>query len=231
MSTDQSTPLSRRERPAKPALTRQVIVAAALAIMREEGLGNVTMRRIAGALDTGAASLYVYVRNSEDLHAEILDALLAPVTAMPAEGETWRERLKDLLARYAGVLLKHPDIARMAMSTLSSGANALSLLDALLGLLQEGGLADRDAAWAVDLLLLHATAHAAEHGNWQASTTIADDFATLSRAIISVDAEVHPNIARVGSELMSGGPVRFPWGLDVLINGLVQTPRPLESET
>jgi len=34
-----------------------------VALMREEGLERVTMRRLAAALDTGPSSLYVYVRN------------------------------------------------------------------------------------------------------------------------------------------------------------------------
>ena len=55
------------------------------AILREEGLSKVTMRRIATALDTGPASLYVYVSDTEDLHAQILDALLGPVTAAAPE--------------------------------------------------------------------------------------------------------------------------------------------------
>ncbi len=72
---------SRRQRPAKPALTRQGIVDAAVSIMQAEGLAKVTMRSVAAALDTGPASLYVYVRDVEDLHAQILDAQLAPVAA------------------------------------------------------------------------------------------------------------------------------------------------------
>src|ERR1700709_360112 len=100
MTTNDSAqaPRSRRERPAKQALTRQGIIDAALVILRDEGLDKVTMRRIAAALDTGPASLYVYVRNTEDLHAQILDALLEPVGA-PATGP-WRDRLKALLTSY-----------------------------------------------------------------------------------------------------------------------------------
>jgi AcrR family transcriptional regulator len=69
----------RRERPAKPALTREGIVAAAVAVMRAEGVERVTMRRLAKELDTGAASLYVYVKDTEELHAAVLDELLAEV--------------------------------------------------------------------------------------------------------------------------------------------------------
>lgn len=47
--------------------------------MQEEGLERVTMRRLAAELDTGLASLYVYVyvRNVAELHGAILDELLA----------------------------------------------------------------------------------------------------------------------------------------------------------
>jgi AcrR family transcriptional regulator len=71
--------VSRRERPAKPALTREGIVATAVEVMQAEGLDRVTMRRIAQELDTGAASLYVYVRNTTELHAAMLEELLGQV--------------------------------------------------------------------------------------------------------------------------------------------------------
>jgi AcrR family transcriptional regulator len=62
MTAQKPAPISRRERPAKPALTREGIVATALEVMRAEGLDRVTMRRLATELDTGAASLYVCSR-------------------------------------------------------------------------------------------------------------------------------------------------------------------------
>ena len=76
MRADAREPRSRRERPAKPALTRAGIVAAAVEVMRSEGLERVTMRRLAQELDTGPASLYVYVANTAELHAAVLDELL-----------------------------------------------------------------------------------------------------------------------------------------------------------
>lgn len=218
---------NRRERPAKPALSREGIIDCALKILHAEGLAKVTMRRIAGELDTGAASLYVYIQNTEDLHAQILDALLASVVPIAAATGTWRDRLKQALSNYMKVLFDHPEIARMAMSTLPSGPNYLSLVEALLGLLKEGEVADRDAAWAVDLLLLYATANAAEHSAWQSSPKAAGNFSALSTAISHADPLVYPHVARLGSELMSGGPERGAWALDVLINGVLGTPRPL----
>lgn len=222
---DENKAPSRRERPAKPPLTREGTIAAALTILANEGLGKVTMRRIAAELDTGAASLYVYIRNTEDLHAQILDALLTRVTLEPLGDGDWRARLKELVLRYLRVLLDYPEMAKMAMSTLPSGPSYMSLVDAILALLKEGGVPDDEAAWAVDILLLYATAQAAEKSAWKASGKSKADFATLETAIREVDAQVYPNIAALGEKLLSGGGNRFEWGLDVLINGILATPR------
>ena len=215
-------PVSRRERPAKPALTRQGIIDAALVILRDEGLSRVTMRRIAAALDTGPASLYVYVRDTEDLHAQILDTLLAPVTAaVPAAG-SWRDRLKALLASYRNILFQHPEIARMALSTQPSGPNYLALGDAILGLLGEGGVSDRPAAWGLDLLLLYPTAVAVEHSSQKSPTQKADDLTALAAQIAIVDAARYPHVARLGDELLSGdGLDRADWAFGVLLDGIL----------
>lgn len=219
-------PRSRRERPAKPALTRQGIIEVALTILRDEGLNKVTMRRIAEALDTGPASLYVYVRNTADLHAQILDALLAGVTqASLAEG-TWRDRVKQVLTRYMLVLYEYPEIARMTLTMHLSGPNYLALLEHILALLQEGGMPDREAAWAVDLLLLYATANAAEHSTRESSAQAADLDSTFVAVITGADASRYPHVARLGNELFSGsGLERFQWGIDALLAGALNFPR------
>src|SRR3954447_2834936 len=107
-------PISRRERPAKPALSRRWIVDTAVRIMRAEGLRKVTMRRLAQELDTGPASLYVYVRNTAELHAAVLDELLGTVGPAPTEG-SWRERLERVLTAYTAMLFEHPSLARSAL--------------------------------------------------------------------------------------------------------------------
>ncbi|MFD9505883.1 TetR/AcrR family transcriptional regulator [Streptomyces mirabilis] len=231
MTPEKPAPISRRERPAKPALTRQGIIDAALAILRDEGLGKVTMRRIAAALDTGPASLYVYVRNTGDLHAQILDSLLGPVKAPAPEAGPWRDRLKALLVSYGDVLFRHPEIARMAMSTQPSGPNYLALAEAILGLLDEGGVSGREAAWAMDLLLLYPTAVAVEHSSPavavehsspKSATQESDEFSALAAKIATADPARYPHIARLGDTLLSGdGPSRTDWALDVILDGVL----------
>jgi hypothetical protein len=49
--------ISRRNRPAKSPLSRDLIVATVLRILERDGLSGISLRRVAAALDTGAASL------------------------------------------------------------------------------------------------------------------------------------------------------------------------------
>src|SRR6202451_2217076 len=113
---------SRRERPAKPALSRAGIVAAALTVMRAEGLDRVTMRRLAAELDTGAASLYVYVRNTAELHAAMLEELLGQIDLSPvtAPGD-WRERLIAVLTSHTAILFEPPGLGQSAVGARASG--------------------------------------------------------------------------------------------------------------
>jgi len=225
--------VSRRERPAKPALTREGIVAAAVAVMQAEGLDRVTMRRLAQELDTGAASLYVYVRNTAELHAAMLEQLLGQVDLSPvtAPGD-WRDRLIEVLSSYVIILFEQPGLAQSVLVTRPSGPAYLSLAEGILALLSAGGVPPARAAWAVDLLLHVATSTAAEQGTRHRAADADDEEEALAAALREAPAETFPHIAALSTELVSGaGPDRLTWGFRVLINGIVQTPRPEEPGT
>lgn len=224
------TAQSRRERPAKPALSHQWIVAETIGIMRREGLEKATMRRVAQALDTGPASLYVYVANTAELHAAVLDELLGALPS-PAEG-TWQERAAALLRAYANVLFSYPGLARSALVLTPTGPNSLRLQDLLLGSLLDGGLDPRTAAWGANLLVQHVTGIAAEHAapNGSDVDAPADPEAAwlaLSAAVLGADKKRTPHLAaHVGAVLSGTGEDRFTWAIDALICGIAHTPAP-----
>jgi AcrR family transcriptional regulator len=219
-------PVSRRDRPAKPALSREAAVTAAVAIMRSEGLERLTMRRLAAELDTGPASLYVYVQNMAELHGAILDNLLAdlldgrPVPAPDAGGQ-WQRALTELLGAYTRLLLEYPSLARSVLTLRPSGPSYLRLIDTLLGLLLAGGVPVSQAAWGVDLLLQHATATAAEQGTRDESATAGDEHETFTLALREAPESEYPNLGEAGDELFSGtGAQRLSWGFAAVIEGI-----------
>src|ERR1700721_669261 len=168
--------ISRRERPAKPALTREGIVAIAVKVMQAEGLDRVTMRRLAQELDTGPASLYVYLRNTAELHAAMLEELLSRVDLTPvAAAGDWHDRLVPVLFSYTLILFEQPGLAPSALGTPPGGPPHLRPAGGILALLSPGGVPPSRAAWAVDLLLHFATSTATEQGTRQRAIDADDE--------------------------------------------------------
>ncbi|MFB9925404.1 TetR/AcrR family transcriptional regulator [Amycolatopsis halotolerans] len=217
---------NRRERPAKPALSREGIVAAALDVVRREGAERVTMRRLAKELDTGPASLYVYVRDTDELHAAVLDELLGEVTATTA-GSDWRSRLWTVVSTYRDVLYAHPGLARVALVSPLNGPNYLAIVDTVLGLLAEAGVPSGPAAWTVDLLLLVATASAVEHSTRKDRPDAEQRHDALAETVRGLSPETHPHIVAASENLFSGNAdTRSRWAIDALLNGARTTPLP-----
>lgn len=213
--------ISRRGRPAKPLLSRAVIVSTALEILERDGLAGLSLRRVATALDTGAASLYVYLENLDELYALMLDQALAAVKPPRARKLPWRVRLKEYLASYLKVLNARQGLAQLAMSTIATGPHALRMWEVLLGLLQEGGVDAARVVWCVDMLLLHVTAVAAEQSNWKAT---GQDFGRVKDALAGVSAEQFPLVSALvrGGAFSRGGDAesRARWALEVIIDGI-----------
>ncbi len=210
--------ISRRNRPAKAPLSREVIVSTALRILERDGLSGLSLRRVATALDTGAASLYVYVANLEELHALMLDRALAAVQVTEAGSLPWRGRLKALLRAYLQVLYKRQGLAQLALSTIAAGPNSLRILEALLALLKEGGVDDLSAAWGVDLLTLYVTAIAAEQSIRRDSDQV---LGRVKHALSTVTELQFPLVFALKDALLSGGgETRGEWALDVIIDGI-----------
>ena len=226
---DQTRPRSRRERPAKAPLSREAVVDAALAVLESDGIARLTMRRLAADLDTGPASLYVYVRSTTEVHALLIDRLLAGLD-LGWDGEVdWRERLRGLLVDYIVLLMRHPGLAASAQVTWPDGPHYLDLVELVLRLLTAGGVPAERAAWGVDALLQQATAMAVEYHS-RGEPDAGQDVAGLEASFATADAERHPVLTGVGAaQLISGDEqARRDWALTALINGVAGTPRPGE---
>jgi AcrR family transcriptional regulator len=229
MSSD-IAPRSRRERPAKPALSREAIVDAALAIAHDEGVEALTMRRLAQSLDTGPASLYVYVANRQELHDLLFDAAVGTIDTEPVDPERWREQLKALVRRIVKLMVEdYPGLAGLAIARIPTGDNALRVTDSMLALLKAGGASDQAAAYAGDFVNLYATAIAYEQTVYNRASADPDhqqqEVEALAERFRTLDAERFPTLAALGPALTRGdGEERFELGLDVIINGLLATP-------
>ncbi|HTV21732.1 MAG TPA: TetR/AcrR family transcriptional regulator [Polyangiaceae bacterium] len=216
--------VSRRGGAVKEPLSRERIVDRALEILTRDGLEEMSLRKVAAALDTGPASLYVYVADIGELHALVLDRALGKVDVRAGSRAGWRRRLQRLLESYVEVLSASPGLARLAFGASAVGPNSMRLVEALLGILAEAGVDRTTSAWAVDLLLLHSTALVAEHAG---GPDPAEPEGPLARAIARATERDYPNVHAARAALLSGSPgQRFTWAIDVIVSGVLQTPTP-----
>jgi AcrR family transcriptional regulator len=217
---------STRDRPAKAPLSEDAVVDAALAILKSDGLDAVTMRRVAGELDTGAASLYVYVAGREGLLQAMLDRVTAAIELEVADPAHWRSQLHSVLQRTRDALVAHPGIAAMTLADPPTTEAVLRLPENLLGILLAGGIDPQGAAWACDIFLSLVTAVAREDDvrrergrSDQDRRTQADE---LLQKFAGLPPDRFPLISAHAAQFVAGdSDERFRYAVDVVIDGLL----------
>ena len=93
--------------PARPPLSRDRVVAEAMALADEHGLEALSMRALAGRLGVEAMSLYHHVASKEALLDAMVDAVFGELH-LPVVGGDWRVELRARSVSGRTVLLRHP---------------------------------------------------------------------------------------------------------------------------
>ncbi|PXX69088.1 TetR family transcriptional regulator [Nocardia tenerifensis] len=212
-----------RTSPAKAPLSLDAIVAAALDLVDESGCAAVSMRRVAQALDTGSASLYVYVHDRRELMLLTHDLAVAAVELPTETDGDWRARLELLAERVVAALAAHRDLASIGFTEAPTGPNILRLIEEMLRLLRLGGIPDDACAWAVDLLGQYIASAALESAARadSAGETVDDTASRLDAVYRALPAEDYPTIRELAPLLTGGGEARAAWKLRVIIDGLL----------
>ncbi|MBF6348392.1 MULTISPECIES: TetR/AcrR family transcriptional regulator [Nocardia] len=115
--------------PRTSGLTRDHIVQAAIALLDEEGLEALSMRKLGAHLGAGATSLYWYVANKNELLELALDEFWGLVDDGGGleEAGTLREVLTTYAYNMRSVLLAHPWAATLIGQLPSWGPRAFQL--------------------------------------------------------------------------------------------------------
>lgn len=129
-------------------LSREDIVATAIAVADAEGTGAVSMRRIARDLHVGAMSLYWHVESKDELHQLMLEGLHGEIEAPEPSGD-WRADLAAYARNYRAALHRHPWAIDFLGAGPPSGPNDARNADRLLGAFDGLGLDLTTAMWAL----------------------------------------------------------------------------------
>jgi AcrR family transcriptional regulator len=213
----------------RPPLTRQRVVAQALAVIAEEGVEALTMRTLAARLRVVPGALYRHVRNKEQLQDLVLDGVLAEVDCEVDRSLPWTEQVKLLAQRPRAVLEDHPGVAGLLKARDPLGPHSLVLAEAFLSALHAAGFGDHQAGLAYFLLVDYTVAVAVAASPTSVAARRVGDQATrqqLHEFFRTLPAERFPTLVALGEHAwLDNHDERFATGLDVLLDGLDRTRR------
>ncbi|SFF32470.1 transcriptional regulator, TetR family [Actinacidiphila alni] len=127
-------------RPRKPLLSRERIVAAALALIDEEGLAALSTRRLAAELGVSGPSLYNHFATKEAILDAAADTVVTQVDlSMFGDGRDWRQALLDWGRSYRAALTDHPHIVPFLAVGPGLRPAGLRMADAVFGGMVEAG--------------------------------------------------------------------------------------------
>lgn len=132
-----------RPRRRKAPITVEQVIDTALAVIATEGYEALTMRRLAGALDTGPASLYAHVVNKADLDELLIGRLCAQLALPEPDPAAWREQIRGVCTQLRDQYLAYPGISRAALAMAPTSLDTLRVSEGMLAILLAGGIPRR----------------------------------------------------------------------------------------
>jgi AcrR family transcriptional regulator len=224
--------IKRRRRGPRPSLSGEHIVAKAIELADRDGLGGLSMRRLADEVGITAMSLYGYVPSKAELLDVMTDRAYGEITSPGDPAKPWQTRLTALAQQHWALLLSHPWLLHIAASRPLLGPNVTALYDAELAAVDGLGLSDIDLDLVVSLLddyVRGAARTAAEAADAQARTGKSDQqwweaYGPLLAEVM--DPARYPTAVRVGSAAgaqfgAAHDPARsFGFGLQRIIGGI-----------
>jgi AcrR family transcriptional regulator len=132
-------------------LTRERVVAAAIALADATGIQALTMRKLGVALGVEAMSLYHHVANKSDLLDGMIDGVFGEID-LPTDATDWRQTMRTRAISARDAMSRHRWAIGLMESRTTPGPATLRHHDTVLGTLRAAGFSIVMAAHAYSLL-------------------------------------------------------------------------------
>ena len=187
-------------------LHKHDVVDAAMAILDNYGIADLTMRRLARELNVSPGALYWHFANKQQLLGAIADRILQPVCDV-GDPPGWRERIVTLCSALRGALLSYTDGAELVSASFAAGQSSAMtrILARLDRAVTDAGIAPADAELAARTVVYYVLGFTADEQSrlqWDAAGAL-------------------PGPQPV---LPSDPARRFGFGLQLLIDGMAAHP-------
>jgi AcrR family transcriptional regulator len=207
-----------RGRPRK--LDRAAVTRAALAIVEEEGLAGLTMRRAAERLGVGLATLYNAVGSKEAILEDMIEAVFSQLPECEHQPGHGYDSLVILWVSTHELLVAHPVVAQLIALRRFGGAGLFGLVENTLALLRGAGVPDHLITTAFETIRGYALGFSLLRVS-RANPAVADARTRLIRQSAS-DPDRYPEIVIRATEIAGAITAeQFELGLRHLIRGFL----------
>ena len=205
-------------------LNRERVLRAAIALADKRGAEELTMRKLAKALDVEAMSLYNHVANKDDLLNGMIDLVFSEIEA-PDPGGDWKAELRKRALSTRAALARHPWAIGEMEGRSNHGPANLRIHDAVLGCLRGAGFSVEMTVHAYSVQDAYIYGFALQETDLTPETP--EDFAAVAAQQMEDYAAVladFPNLVEVvGGHVAEAGydyATEFLFGLDLILDGL-----------
>ncbi|MDP1804428.1 MAG: TetR/AcrR family transcriptional regulator C-terminal domain-containing protein [Acidimicrobiales bacterium] len=206
-------------------LSRERVLAGAVAFADERGIESLTMRKLGEALSVEAMSLYNHVANKDELLDGMVDIVFSEV-GLPSGDVDWKTAMRRRAVSARQVLSRHRWAIGLMESRTSPGPATLRHHDAVIGCLRGAGFSVEMAAHAFSLLDSYVYGFALQEATLPFDT--AEQTAEVAEMILSsLQPGEYPHLTELAVEhvLKPGYDYgnEFEFGLDLILDGLAGT--------
>jgi len=197
-----------------PALrhSAQDVVRTAITILDEYGLADLSMRRLAAALNVQPSALYWHFTNKQTLLAAMADEILARSPGSDLAARPWDIQVTERARTLRTTLLAHRDGAELVSTVHAFGLGGTAAHQDLTGAVAAGGFPPGFAPAAAMTILHFVFGHVSvEQQHLQASSAGAIPAAGPT-------SETSPGPEPAGP----GDPGSFEFGLALIVDGIRQ---------
>lgn len=218
---------TRRRRP----LTKQRVLAKAIALADKDGIESLSMRKLGQALGVEAMSLYKHVANKGDLVAAMVDSVVAQFE-LPDDEPSWDRAIRRCAIRAHDLLVEHPWACRLALvpsDVRTIAGPRIRYMEWLLRRLREAGFS-ADLAYSAYHTL---DSHIFGFTLWQLGHADAiksfeprggESMEEFAARILAQMRPTYPYLAEHGEQHMAAdapnAKQEFEFGLDLILDGL-----------
>jgi AcrR family transcriptional regulator len=204
-------------------LSRDRVLAVAVALADRDGIEGLSMRKLGQELGVDAMALYRHVQSKDDLLDGIVEMIVGEIDRVEPDG-TWKPALRQQVMAARRVMLRHPWARRVLEERGTAGVAIIGYVESILAILLDGG-------YTIDLA--HHTLHVMGSRIFGFSQDLFDDSGRAdpspeaAASLAQMMAERYPRVTALAGSVSHEGVLgrcdddfEFAFGLDLILDGL-----------